>query len=191
MRHRASKARTIAPGGLRVLQVCDDTLSQRSARLWPSLSVQTASTPQGDYSFIAKSYTDADGSRAGFVSIDGDGAVFQFINCTGPEFADAVTVNQSTGVVTVNAMVDPQSPNCFAFYVSGPTLTLRFSGRPDGNERAAESGAGRRQNFGEIVKFNFQSDVFSEVFTGTTGLYIGAFTGRATSVRRSERTRIK
>lgn len=150
-----------------------------------------ASTPQGEYSFTAKSYTDADGSRAGFVSIDGFGTAFQFINCTGPEFADAVTMNQSTGVVTVNALVDPQNPNCFGFNVEGPALTLRFSGRPDGNERVAESGAGTRQNFGEIVKFNFQSDTFSEVFTGTTGLYTGAFTGRATSVRSSERTRIK
>jgi hypothetical protein len=150
-----------------------------------------ASTPQGEYSFTAKSYTDADGSRAGFVSIDGYGAVFQFINCTGPEFADAVTMNQSTGVVTVNAMVDPSNPNCFAFNVSGPALTLKFSGKPDGNERVSESGAGTRQNFGEIVKFNFQSDAFGEVFTGTTGLYTGAFTGRATSVRSNERTRTK
>lgn len=150
-----------------------------------------ASTPQGEYSFTAKSYTDADGSRAGFVSIDGDGAVFQFINCTGPEFADAVTMNQSTGVVTVNAMVDPSNPNCSAFNVSGPALTLKFSGKPDGNERVSESGAGTRQNFGEIVQFNFQSDAFGEVFTGTTGLYTGAFTGRATSVRSTGRTRTK
>lgn len=150
-----------------------------------------ASTPQGEYSFTAKSYTEADGSRAGFISIDGNGAVFQFINCTGPEFADAVTMNQSTGVVTVNATVDPSNPNCLAFNVSGPALTLRFSGRPDGNERVSESGAGTRQNFGEIVKFNLQSDAFSEVFTGTTGLYTGAFAGRATSVRSTERARTK
>jgi hypothetical protein len=150
-----------------------------------------ASTPQGEYSFTAKSYTDVDGSRAGFVSIDGNGAVFQFINCTGPEFADAVTMNPSTGAVTVNATVDPSNPNCFAFNVSGPALTLRFSGQPDGNERVSESGAGTRQNFSEIVKFNFQSDAFSELFTGTTGLYTGAFTGRATSSRSNERTRTK
>jgi hypothetical protein len=146
------------------------------------------STPQGEYSFTAKSYTDADG-RAGFVSIDGDGAVYQFIHCTGPEFADAVTMNQSTGVVTVNALVDPSNPNCFAFNVSGPALMLKFSGKPDGNERVSESGAGTRQNFGEIVKFNSQSDAFSEIFTGTSGLYTGVFTGRATSVRSTERTR--
>jgi hypothetical protein len=150
-----------------------------------------ASTPQGEYSFTAKSYTEVDGSRAGSISIDGYGAVFQFINCTGPEFANAVTMNQSTGIVTVNAMVDPQNPNCFAFNASGPALTLKFSGRPDGNERVSESGAGTRQNFSEIVKFNFQSDTFSELFTGSTGLYTGAFTGRATSVRSTERTKTK
>jgi hypothetical protein len=150
-----------------------------------------ASTPQGDYSFIAKSYTDFDGSRAGFVSIDGFGATVQFINCTGPEFADAVTMNPSTGAVSVNALVDPLNPNCFAFNISGPALTLRFSGQPDGNERVSESGAGTRQNFSETIKFNFQSDAFSEVFSGTTGLYTGVFTGRATSVRSTERTRIK
>ncbi len=94
-----------------------------------------ASTPQGDYSFIAKSYTDFDGSRGGFVSIDGFGASYQFINCTGPEFADAVTMNASTGAVTVNAMVDPLNPNCFAFNFDGPALTLRFSG-PARGQRA-------------------------------------------------------
>jgi hypothetical protein len=150
-----------------------------------------ASTPQGEYSFTAKSYTDFDGSRAGFISIDGFGGMFQFINCTGPEFADAVTMNPSTGAVSVNAMVDPSNPNCFAFNFDGPALTLRVSGQPDGNERVSESGAGTRQNFSEIIKFNFQLDAFSQVFSGTTGLYTGVFTGRATSVRSTERTRIK
>jgi hypothetical protein len=150
-----------------------------------------ASTPQGEYSFTAKSYTEADGSRAGYIFIDGNGAVFQYITCTGPEFANAVTMNQSTGIVTVNATVDPSNPNCFAFNLSGPALTLKFSGRPDGNQRLSESGAGTQQNFGEIVKFNFQSDTFSELFTGTTGLYTGAFTGTATSVHRTDRTKTK
>jgi hypothetical protein len=150
-----------------------------------------ASTPQGEYSFTAKSYSDFDGSRAGFVSIDGFGAMFQFINCTGPEFANAVTMNPSTGAVSVNAMVDPLNPNCYAYNFDGPALTLRFSGQPDGNERVTESGAGTRQNFSETIKFNFQSDAFSELFSGTTGLYTGVFTGRATSVRSTERTRIK
>lgn len=151
----------------------------------------SVSTPQGDYSFIAKSYTDADGSRKGSVFVDGFGAALQFIDCTGPEFADAVTMNQSTGIVSVNATVDPSNPNCFAFNISGPALTLKFAGQPDGNERVSESGAGKQQNFAETVKFNFQSDAYSEVFTGTTGLYTGVFTGRATSVRRTNRTRIK
>jgi hypothetical protein len=151
----------------------------------------SVSTPQGDYSFTAKSYTDADGSRMGSVFVDGFGAAFQFINCTGPEFADAVTMNQSTGIVSVNATVDPSNPNCFAFNISGPALTLKFAGRPDGNERVSESGAGTRQNFAETVKFNFQSDAYSEVFTGTTGMYTGVFTGRATSMRSTNRTRIK
>lgn len=152
-----------------------------------------ASTPQGEYSFTAKSYTDFDGSRAGFVSVDSFAfpGGLQFIQCTGPEFANAVTMNQSTGVVTVNATIDPSNHNCFAFNVSGPALRLRFSGQPDGNERVSESGAGTQQLFSETFKFNFQSDAFSEVFTGTTGLYTGVFTGRATSGRSSNRTKTK
>ena len=151
------------------------------------------STPQGDFSFTVKSYTEGDGSRAGTVLLDNFGAAggYQFINCTGPEFADAVTMKQSTGAVTIDAVIDPAHPNCFAFNYSAAPLTFKFSGQPDGNERVSESGAGTQQLYGETFKFNFQSDTFSEVFTGTTGLYTGVFTGRATSSRSTNRTRAR
>jgi hypothetical protein len=149
------------------------------------------STPQGDYSFTAKSYTELDGSRAGSIFLENfapTGAV-QFISCTGPEFASTVAMNQSTGAVTVNSVIDPSNPNCFAFNYSGAALTLSLSGRADGNERLSENGAITQQLFGESLKFNFQSDTFSEVFTGTIGLYTGVFDGRATSSRSTNRTK--
>lgn len=152
-----------------------------------------ASTPQGDYSFTAKSYTDFDGSRAGSVFIDSFAfpGGFTFISCTGPEFANAVTMNQSTGAVSVNAPIDPSSPNCFAFNYTGGPLTLRFAGLPDGSERVSENGNGTQQLFSEIFKFNFQSDSFSETFSGSTGLYTGVFTGRATFGRSTNRSKVK
>ena len=152
-----------------------------------------ASTPQGDYSFTVKSYVDFDGSRAGSVFIDSfafPGGV-SFISCIGPEFANAVSMNQSTGVVTVEAVVDPASPNCFAFNYTAGTFTVNVSGRPDGNERVSENGNGTQQLFSETFKFNFQSDRFSEAYTGSIGLYTGMFTGAATLSRSTNRSKIK
>lgn len=152
-----------------------------------------ATTLQGDYSFNAKSYVDFDGSRAGSVFIDSFAfpGGLSFISCTGPEFANAVTMNQSTGVVTVDALIDPSSPNCFAFNYTGAPLALRFAGKPDGNERVSENGNGTQQLFSETFKFNFQSDSFSETFSGSTGLYTGVFTGRATYSRSTNRIKVK
>jgi hypothetical protein len=151
----------------------------------------TVSTPQGDYNFTAKSYTELDGSRAGSVFLENFAATgaYQFVSCTGPEFANAAAMNQSTGAVSVNTVIDLSAPNCFAFNYSGAPLTVSLSGQADGNERLSENGAITQQLFGESLKFNFQSDTFSEVFTGTIGLYTGAFAGRATSSRSTNRTR--
>lgn len=148
-----------------------------------------ASAAGNDYSFLAKSYIDIDGTRAGFVSVESYTPGYSFVTCTGPEFANAVTMNQSTGAVTVSADIDPSNPNCYAVnYSSGP-LTLRISGVPNSDERISESGTGTHQNFGTIEKYNFQSDSFSETFTGSTGMYTGVFSGRAASSRSTNRTK--
>lgn len=92
------------------------------------------STPQGDFSFTVKSYTELDGSRAGSVFLDSFAAEggYQFINCTGPEFADAVTMKQSTGAVTINAVIDPAHPNCFVLNYMGapPRWHIAHRNRP-------------------------------------------------------------
>jgi hypothetical protein len=116
--------------------------------------------------------------------------MFVFVICTGPEFANAVTVN-SNGAVTIIATLDLSNRNCFAVNYSGAPLTLRVSGQADGNEIVSDSGVHTQQLFGETFKINFKSDAFSEVFTGTTGLYTGVMTGRATSSRSTNRIKTK
>jgi hypothetical protein len=150
----------------------------------------SASAAEGDYSFEAKSYIDIDGTRAGSVSMESFSAFYSFVTCTGPEFANAVTMNQSTGAVTVAADIDPSNPNCYAVNFSSGPLKLRISGAANSDERISESGTGTRQSFGTTDKYNFQSDTFSETFSGSTGMYTGVFSGRATSSRSTNRTKV-
>ena len=154
----------------------------------------TASSGGVDYSFQAQAFIDVDGSLAGSVYVEsfGGSPAFQFISCSGPEFANVVSMNQSTGAVTVNAALDRTNPNCFSFPdSSGPSMTLKLSGQPDGSYRNAQSGTGTEQISGSTFKYNFQSDEFGESFIGSTGFYTGTFSGRALSARSTNRTQVK
>lgn len=151
----------------------------------------SASSAQADFSFRAQSYLLVDGERGGFIAVDAFGSAYQFIQCNGPEFADAVSINQSTGAVTVKALLDPANPSCYAFGYEGPALTLNFTGTADGNTRKSESGTGTERLFATVTKYNFQSDTFGQVFSGTTGLYTGVFTGNAISARSTNRTQAR
>jgi hypothetical protein len=152
----------------------------------------TVSSGGVDYSFQAKSYVDFDGSRAGFVYVDSFSFAsgFQFVTCTGPEFANVVSMNQSTGSVTVNGTLDLANPNCYAVNYSGAALTLQLSGQPDGSYRNSQGGTGTETINGTVAKYNFQSDEFGEVFTGSTGMYTGTFTGRGYTGRSINRTQV-
>ena len=146
----------------------------------------------GGYIFEAKSYTNFDGIRAGsvFVSSFSFATGLMFVQCFDlPELADAVSLNQSTGAVTVNAVLDPA--RCNAFNYSGPPLTVRLTGRFDGSERFTESGTITRQIFGYTEKMNYQGENFRDVFDGTIGLYTGQLLGNATYGRSTNRTRTK
>ena len=134
----------------------------------------TVQDNSGEYSFEAKSYTNFDGIRAGsvFVSSFSFATGLMFVQCFDlPELADAVSLNQSTGAVTVNAVLDPA--RCNAFNYSGPPLTVRLTGRFDGSERFTESGTITRQIFGYTEKMNHQGENFRDAIDGPIGLYPG------------------
>ena len=148
-----------------------------------------------EHSFDAKSYTNVDGTRAGTVTVSSFGFVagtfiFMFVQCFDmPELADAVSLNQSTGAVTVNAVLDPA--RCTAFNYSNGPLTVRLSGRFDGSERFTESGTVNRQIFGYTEKMNYQGENFRDVFDGTIGIYTGQLLGNAIYGRSTNRTQTK
>ena len=148
-----------------------------------------------EHSFEAKSYTNVDGTRAGTVTVSSFGFVagnfiFMFVQCFDlPELADAVGMNQSTGAVTVNAVLDPA--RCTAVNYSGPPLTVRLTGRFDGSERTTESGTITRQIGSFIERMNYQSEDFRDAFDGTIGVYTGQLLGRAVYGRSTNRTQSK
>jgi hypothetical protein len=153
----------------------------------------SVSTGGVDYSFQAQSYVDVDGAPGGSVYIDSfnGSPPYQYISCSGPEFANVVSMNQGTGTVTVNAVIDPSSPRCYVYAFSGGPLALKVSGQPDGSYRNSQSGTGTETMSGVTSKYNFQSDEFGEAFTGTSGLYTGTFTGRALTARSTNRTQVR
>ena len=161
------------------------------------LSAAAGSVQDGEveHSFEAKSYTNFDGTRAGTVTVSSFGFVagnfiFMFVQCFDqPELANAVVLNQSTGAVTVNAVLDPT--RCTAVNYSNGPLNIRLSGRFDGSERFTESGAITRQIFGYSEKMNYQGESFRDVFDGTIGIYTGQLLGNATYGRSTNRTQTK
>jgi hypothetical protein len=44
---------------------------------------------------------------------------------------------------------------------------------------------------GTTTRYNFQSDEFGEIFTGSTGLYTGTFTGTGLTARSTNRMQVK
>ena len=151
----------------------------------------TVSSGGVDYSFQAQAYVDVNGVPAGFVYVESFGLGIQYVTCTGPEFANVVSMNQGTGAVAVNGTLDLANAHCYAVNYTGGPLTLKVSGQPDGSYRDSRSGVETEQTLGTTFKFNFQSDEFGETFVGSTGLYTGTFTGRALTARSTNRTQVK
>jgi hypothetical protein len=102
-----------------------------------------------------------------------------------------VSVNQGNGVTNISATLDPSDEkNCSRMNIN-VSLRVTLVGRFDGNRRESNTGSSKETTGGVTTKYNTQSDVFTETFTGTTGLYSGAFTGEAFKEKRTDRTRVK
>ena len=147
------------------------------------------------YTFEASAYDDLNGVRQGYVVIartNYDPYSDSYISCLGPAYGDVVSVNKITGETSINATLDPASTDCYALNVDSPvTVTLR--GQFDGTGHNSQSGTGKITYDGgtSYTKYNYQSDEFSELFTGLGGLASGSFAGSVHTEHRINFTQVK
>ena len=147
------------------------------------------------YSLNAQNFDDMDGVQQGFVSLSRSGfdPVTGFfiggVTCQGPAFANTVKVNKTTGVSSVNVLLDPAAPDCTGF--NSVAVTIAITGVPIGNYQKSETGTSTiRYGGGAVDKSSFQSESFDENFSGSIGYYSGAFTGNAQAAKVTSRTRV-
>ena len=148
------------------------------------------------YSMTAQNFDDMDGIQQGIVSVDRSGfdpvtGLFFIggVTCQGPAFANTVTVNKTTGVSSVNVLLDPSAPGCTGF--NSPAVTIAITGVPIGNYHKSETGSSTtRYGGGAVDKTSFQSEYFDENFSGSIGYYTGAFSGNAQTAKVTSRTRV-
>jgi hypothetical protein len=150
-------------------------------------------TAEAAYSFQAQSCVDVNGVPARSIYVDSfDSCGCHHLFCSGSQDANLVSMNQGTGLVTVNGVVYPSDhQSCTSPNYSGGPLTLNVCGQPDGSYRNSHSGTGTETISGATSKYNFQSDEFGESLTGSSGLYTGTFSGTATMARSTKRTQVK
>ena len=148
------------------------------------------------YSLSANSFDDMDGVQQGSIFVSRFGIdpvlgyfVYSFMQCSGPAFANKVIVNKSSGAATVNAVLDPANPSCFAF--NSTALTVAITGTPTGSYARSDSGTTTFQYAGSMEKASFQSDIFEMNFNGTIGYYTGAYSGNAETAKITQRVRVK
>lgn len=148
------------------------------------------------YSLSANSFDDMDGVAQGSIFVSRFGFdptlgyfSYNFMQCSGPAFANIVTVNKTSGAATVNAVLDPANPSCFAF--NSTAVTISITGAPTGSYARSDSGTTTFQYVGAMEKASFQSDSFDVNFSGTIGYYTGAFTGNAETAKITQRVRVR
>ncbi len=143
--------------------------------------------------FGASTFDDMAGVKQGSASANFiELSTFQqsFIQCSGPEFARAISVNPGNGNTAISATLDPANPNCFSIDVNAP-LTLNLAGQLNDTHHISQSGI-QTQRFGaEVFKQNFRFVQFSETFNGTVGPVLGPFDGGAQAYRSTNRQRLK
>lgn len=152
----------------------------------------TAEAGGVQYSLTAQNYDDLDGVQQATISVDRfDFNTFSssFVVCSGPRFAGTVTVNKSSGLASVSAVLDPAAADCYGF--NSTTLGINLSGAPTGNFSVSESGTATTSTTEGVTKVQIQSDAFDENYSGTIGYYTGALTGRALTTKVTQRSRVR
>jgi hypothetical protein len=143
--------------------------------------------------FSANAYDDQKGVAQGTVSVisqDSSAGTYSYIQCSGQDYANIVSVNSTSGDTIVNATLNPASPSCSSYSVSSP-ITISLTGQFDGVYQESRIGANTTTSDGTSFKSNFSYDSFSETFTGTIGHASGPFSGNSNTTRFNNRTRVK
>lgn len=142
--------------------------------------------------FSGQVYDDMNGVAQGSVysqSYDDNTYTYSFISCSGPAYANAVSV-KGNGRSAVNATLDPNSPDCYSYNLFAP-ITVTADGQFDGNYASSNNGNGKSTYGGATYKYNTKSDSWSQTFTADNGFYSGTYTGDASIYQNNERQRLK
>jgi hypothetical protein len=148
------------------------------------------------YALTAQNFDDMDGVQQGIVSVSKSGfdpvtGMFFIggVTCQGPAFANTVAVNKTTGVSSVNVLLDPAAPDCTGF--NSAAVTIAITGVPVGNFHKSDTGSSTiRYGGGAVDKTTFESEYFDENFNGSIGYITGAFSGNVQKARVTSRTRV-
>ncbi|MGZ8934769.1 MAG: hypothetical protein ACXW04_07695 [Methylobacter sp.] len=144
--------------------------------------------------FSAWSYDDNSGPQAG-VSVEtydlNLSQTVASISCSGLSFANAVSVNQGNGNTSIDATLDPSDTNNCQSYNVSASVTVNLVGQFDDVYHYSISGKSNSTYYGSNVKSNSKYDHWSEIFTGTTGLYTGSINGYADVWLSTDSQRVK
>lgn len=145
--------------------------------------------------FSAQVYDDLTGVAQGYVSsysYDYNSGIYSYISCSGPAYGNAVSVSPNAGTSTVNATLDPASPDCYNQYNVFAPITVTADGQADGNYAGSSNGNGKQTYGGTTYKYNSKSDERSQTFSdANNGFYSGTFTGSAYISQYTQRQKVK
>jgi hypothetical protein len=103
------------------------------------------------------------------------GCSYVGVTCSGPSFAQALSINPGNGNLTLNAVIDPASPECSSWGAPFEPMVLDITGRFDGVYHNSQHGTGTSisndpySGTRERSSYSSQSDMFSEAISGTVG----------------------
>lgn len=144
--------------------------------------------------FSAQVYDDMNGVAQGSVYssyYDYNTGIYSYISCSGPAYANAVSVKSNESSSTINATLDPASPDCYSYNVFAP-ITVTANGQFDGNYSSSNHGNGKETYLGTNYKYNSKSSNWSQTFSDAdNGFYSGTYTGGAYKSQNIGRQKVK
>jgi hypothetical protein len=151
-------------------------------------------------SFTAGTFDDLKGVGQGHAEVSSNDfgtGTFDFISCSGPAYANIVSVNKNNGDSSLNVTLDPLAPGCFATPSVTAPVTIAITGLFNGLHQTSNNGGTSTTtifNGTSLVSFKgtLSGDFFSETFMGVIGsIASGPFDGNASTSRNNNLTQVK
>ncbi len=113
----------------------------------------------------------SDGSRIGelVVSLVNDTGLELQLSCIGPRFLGYLQVQRRQFSSTMNAVIDPTTPGCSSFNVSGPLAINLVAQLSSGGSATSTVGTSTTTSPTGTVKQSFAIDSWDSTATGTIG----------------------